>query len=154
MIKLTTVGLIISYLIYKISSDQALKHLDKYSDFDIKLILFVFALSFVNWGIEAKKWQLLVKSITELSFISSFKSVLAGLSIGILTPNRLGNFIGRLAWIEKSKHQQATVNTMLGNLAQFVASVSIGMIGLLMAVSINLLKSQISKIKFRFFGIF
>lgn len=135
--KLIAVGLMISYLAYKITSDSALKHIEKYSNFNFKLVGLVFVLSFFNWGIEAKKWQLLVKSITSLSYLSSFKSVLAGLSIGLLTPNRLGNFIGRLAWVEKNNHKQATVNTMLGNLAQFMSTVSIGVIGLLVAISIN-----------------
>ncbi len=119
----------ITYLIYKISTASALKHLENYTNFNVNLVLLVFTLSFINWGIEAKKWQILVKNITNLSFINSFKSVLAGLSIGIFTPNRLGNFIGRLAWIDKSKHNQATINTMLGNLAQFVSTVIFGILG-------------------------
>jgi uncharacterized membrane protein YbhN (UPF0104 family) len=135
--KLIVVGILISYLVYKISTDLALNHIEKYSNFDIKLILLATILNIFNWGLEAKKWQLLVKNITNLSYLNSFKSVLAGLSIGILTPNRLGNFIGRLAWIKRDYHKQATLNTMLGNLAQFVATISMGAIGLLIAVTIN-----------------
>jgi uncharacterized membrane protein YbhN (UPF0104 family) len=135
--KLIIVGILLSYLVYKIASESALKELNKYSNFDIQFILLATLLTIFNWGLEAKKWQLLVKDIIKLSYLNSFKSVLAGLSIGILTPNRLGNFIGRLAWVEKEHHKQATLNTMLGNLAQFVATISMGVVGLLLAISIN-----------------
>jgi uncharacterized membrane protein YbhN (UPF0104 family) len=135
--KLIIVGILLSYLVYKIASESALKELNKYSNFDIQFILLATLLTIFNWGLEAKKWQLLVKDIIKLSYLNSFKSVLAGLSIGILTPNRLGNFIGRLAWVEKEHHKRATVNTMLGNLAQFVATISMGVVGLLLAISIN-----------------
>jgi uncharacterized membrane protein YbhN (UPF0104 family) len=135
--KLIIIGVLLSYLVYKISYNSALKHIEKYSNFDVNLILLATLLTVFNWGLEAKKWQLLVKDIIKLSYLNSFKSVLAGLSIGILTPNRLGNFIGRLAWVEHEHHKRATVNTMLGNLAQFVATISIGVVGLLLAISIN-----------------
>jgi hypothetical protein len=32
----------------------------------------VLALMFVNWGLEAKKWQLLVSGVQKISFIRSF----------------------------------------------------------------------------------
>ncbi len=130
LIKLISVSLIISYLGYKIYSNSSLTHLSFYKNYQIKFVGWAMLLTMLNWGIEAKKWQLLIKNIKQLSFLESYQSVLAGLSIGIVTPNRLGNFIGRLAWVEKEKHNQATVNTLLGNLAQFISTIIFGCIGL------------------------
>lgn len=130
LIKLISVSLMMSYLGYKIYSNSALMYFSSYKNYQIKFIGLAVLLTIVNWGFEAKKWQLLVKNIKLLSFFQSYQSVLAGLSIGIITPNRVGNFIGRLAWLEKEHHNQATVNTLLGNLAQFISTVIFGFIGL------------------------
>lgn len=85
----------------------------------------------INWGMEAKKWQILSNIFHPISFYTAIKATLAGLSSGILTPNRLGNFIGRLAFVPKSKHKLATAYTFLGNMAQFSATIGIGFSGFL-----------------------
>ena len=130
LIKLISVGLMISYLGYKIYSDASWKFFSNYKDYHIKYISLAVLLTIVNWGLEAKKWQLLLNNIKQLSFFNCYKSVLAGLSLGIMTPNRVGNFIGRLAWVEKDQQHQATINTLLGNLAQFTSTLIFGSIGL------------------------
>ncbi len=50
----------------------------------------VLMLMFVNWGIEARKWQLLVSSIQTVSFGKAFKAVFSGQALGFNTPNRMG----------------------------------------------------------------
>ena len=97
---------------------------------DSKLIGLTVLLMIFNWGLETLKWQTLLENVQKLSFLDSFKSVLAGLSSGLLTPNRIGNFIGRLAYIEKENHNKATINTLIGNLAQFISTLLMGLIGL------------------------
>jgi len=44
----------------------------------------------LNWGIESRKWQVLVLHVQRFSFLSAFKSVLSGCSVTMLTPNRVG----------------------------------------------------------------
>ena len=91
-------------------------------------------LSLINWGFEAKKWQVLTRKSEGLSFMQAYKSVLAGLSTGLVTPNRLGNFIGRNAFIKKGQKVQAIYQTQLGNLAQFLITVGIGGIVFIIAI--------------------
>jgi len=102
------------------------------------LIGLVVMLMVINWGLETKKWQVLLKNVQKLSFFDSFKSVLAGLSSGLLTPNRIGNFIGRLAFIKKKNHNRAIVNTLVGNLAQFISTLLMGGIGFFSLMSFKL----------------
>src|SRR4249920_1520493 len=52
----------------------------KYSWADLRFWI-VFALMFINWGIEAAKWKRLISPLERFSFFRSFKSVLAGCSI-------------------------------------------------------------------------
>ena len=62
-------------------------------------LIICLVLMIMNWGLEALKWQVLVKSTQPLNFIQAFGSVLAGLATGLITPNRIGNFIGRNAYV-------------------------------------------------------
>ena len=83
----------------------------------------------VNWAFEALKWQILIKDTQPLTFRQAYGSVLAGLSTGLVTPNRIGNFIGRNAYVERSGQTRAIYQTQLGNLAQFLISILVGLIG-------------------------
>jgi uncharacterized membrane protein YbhN (UPF0104 family) len=96
-----------------------------------QLIGVVVLLMVLNWGLETKKWQVLMHGVERLSLATAFKSVLAGLSSGLLTPNRIGNFIGRLTYVKREHHNQATINTLVGNLAQFISTILAGVIGVL-----------------------
>ena len=91
-------------------------------------------LTLLNWAIEAKKWQILVRSTQTLSFKQAYGSVLAGLSTGLVTPNRIGNFIGRNVYLNKTEKVQGIYKTQLGNLAQFLTSMLLGVIGFAIAL--------------------
>lgn len=97
----------------------------------ILLLSSILLLSILNWGIEAKKWHLVRNISSDLSFFNAFRSVLAGLSTGLVTPNRLGNFIGRNAYVESKAKKKAIYDTQLNNLSQFIISVSVGFISFL-----------------------
>lgn len=84
----------------------------------------------LNWGIEAKKWQLAMRTLQPLSFSQSLKAVLAGLSTGLITPNRIGNFIGRTYHLKNEVKTKATFLTFLTNLAQYLTTISVGLVGL------------------------
>ncbi len=100
------------------------------ASYGLTWFLVAITLSLVNWLLESRKWQLLVNPFQELTILTAFKSVLAGLATGLITPNRLGNFIGRLAYIAPEHRVQATVNTQVGNLAQFIVTIILGLFGL------------------------
>jgi hypothetical protein len=134
IIKLTVVFVLIGYLVFKIKNEPILGTLNELEIVSYEALIICFLLMFMNWGLEAKKWQLLIKNTQSISFFTAFKSVLAGLTTGLLTPNRLGNFIGRLSFIKKKNHNQAIINTQLGNLAQFISTALMGLIGLVVMI--------------------
>ena len=103
-------------------------------------------LMILNWFLEAKKWQILARPFQKLSIKNAYKSVLAGLATGLITPNRLGNFIGRLAYIQKANKVQATIHTQMGNLAQFIITITLGIVGL--TISLNYLNPIINSLVF------
>src|SRR6478672_9884043 len=52
----------------------------------------IVAMLFINWGLEARKWQLLIAPLERFSFKTALMSVFAGCSVTMLTPNRIGEY--------------------------------------------------------------
>ncbi len=90
----------------------------------------VVALMLVNWGIEARKWQVLVQHVQHFSFIKAFKSVLSGCSITMLTPNRIGEYGGRILYVDEGNRIKAISLTIVGSMSQLLVTMIMGCAGL------------------------
>ncbi|MFT3910092.1 MAG: lysylphosphatidylglycerol synthase domain-containing protein [Ferruginibacter sp.] len=90
----------------------------------------VFALMFINWGIEAAKWRRLISPLERFSFSRSVKSVLAGCSITMLTPNRIGEYGGRIMYVAEENRLKAISLTILGSISQLTVTMFMGTVGL------------------------
>ena len=88
-------------------------------------------LMLVNWAIEALKWKMLVKHIQVQSFLAALKSVFIGVTIGLFTPNRAGELIGRVYFIEDDKKLRASLINSIGSLAQVACTFGFGIMALL-----------------------
>ncbi len=125
--------LILSWSLYKqITSQSDLHHRweqIKGSWLDWRFVL-VILLMLVNWGIEARKFQLLITHIQQLSFFTAFKSVLSGCSITMLTPNRVGEYGGRILFLEEGNRIKAISLTIVGSISQLLITMIMGCAGL------------------------
>ena len=83
-------------------------------------------LMLVNWSIEAIKWQIQLKPLEKISFITAFKSVLAGCSITMLTPNRVGEYGGRILYVKEENRLDAIPLTILGSMSQLFITLVVG----------------------------
>lgn len=88
----------------------------------------IFLLMFVNWGIESFKWRLLIAPLETIDIKSSFKGVLLGVTISIFTPNRVGEFTGRIFFLEKADKVQATLMSLIGSVMQLLVTVIAGVL--------------------------
>ena len=61
-----------------------------FAESDLVLIGLVFVLLFLNIAIQFQKWRLLVTSQARVSNQDIFNSLLAGYTLGFITPGRLG----------------------------------------------------------------
>jgi Lysylphosphatidylglycerol synthase TM region len=93
--------------------------------------LSVILLMLLNWGIEARKWQLLVRHVQEFSFFRAFKSVLSGCSITMLTPNRIGEYGGRILFLQEAHRIKGISLTIVGSISQLLVTMVMGCLGLL-----------------------
>lgn len=91
----------------------------------------VIFLMFVNWGIESRKWQLLINHVQHFSFGKAFKSVLSGCSVTMLTPNRIGEYGGRILYVAEEHRIKAISLSLVGSISQLLVTMVMGCIGLL-----------------------
>ena len=93
----------------------------------------------VNIAFEALKFGKLVKAFSTLSFWRLFQSIMAGNTIAIFTPNRVGEYGGRVLFVPPEHNWKAVIATMVGSLAQLLVLLSMGLLGALW-FSINVLE--------------
>jgi hypothetical protein len=94
------------------------------------IIIIVFGLMLVNWGIEARKWQLAINRVQHISFGRAFKATFTGTTLAFFTPNRMGEYIGRILYIDEGKRIQAIALTIVCSMAQLLVTLSAGLVGL------------------------
>lgn len=94
-------------------------------------LIFVVLMVFINWGIEARKWQLLVKMIQPLTFYTAFKGVLSGVALSINTPNRMGEYGGRILFVNEGNRLKAISLSIAGSISQLIVTLFMGSFGIL-----------------------
>ncbi len=80
----------------------------------------------INWLLETRKWQLLLRPFHHWSFRRCLAAVMSGLSVGIATPNRVGEVGGRLLMGEPHERAGILISTLLGGLTQWCAFLGVG----------------------------
>lgn len=96
------------------------------------LLIATILLVFFNWFFEYLKWDEVLKTSTiKVSLKIRIKSFLAGIVTGFLTPNMLGNFIGRMFYFQRRERVPIILLTLFSNAAQFIASILFGFIALM-----------------------
>lgn len=90
----------------------------------------VIGLMLVNWGIEARKWQLQIKGIESISFMSAFRAILAGQALGFNTVNRIGESAGRAAFLHNGNRIRGVVLSFVGSMAQIIVTFTMGAVSL------------------------
>ena len=93
-------------------------------------VLLALVLVPVNWGLEAWKWYRLARHLEPVTFGRSLRAVLVGLTLGFATPNRVGDYAGRIIEL-KSRRVSALGAVFLGRYCQLVVTVLAGLAGLL-----------------------
>ena len=100
------------------------------SSFENPALWLAVLMMFLNWGLEAFKWQMLLSPLENISYPNAYKSVLAGCSITMLTPNRVGEYGGRILYVKEENRLDAIPLTILGSVSQLFITVLMGTFGL------------------------
>ena len=131
-LKVVVTFCVLGYLVWLVNTKKdeynALFSVLLKSDNTLFLTLVV-ALVAVNWLFEAFKWKILTKPIEELSVAKAYQSVLIGLSMGLITPRSVGDFIGRLLIIKSDKKYGLLGSLLLSRVSQMLATLVFGLAG-------------------------
>jgi uncharacterized membrane protein YbhN (UPF0104 family) len=89
----------------------------------------VVVLMLLNWSIEAIKWKKLLQHIQQISFGRSLRSVFTGISVSLLTPNRIGEYAGRIIYLTDDNKLKGITANIVSSFAQFIAASVFGIAG-------------------------
>lgn len=104
---------------------------DKFNAAHLIPILIVIILMPLNWALETQKWVNLMRPIEKVSFKKAFSAVLAGLTVSMFTPNRMGEYGGRMLMVSPENRIRSVFATLVGSMSQWLVLVGGGLIGLL-----------------------
>jgi len=109
--------------------DLLMKTISLKPNFSVLTLLLI--LMFLNWLIEAAKWKIVLQNLQNISVYTSYKSVLAGVAFGIVTPNRIGELVGRILFIDEEKKISASLLNIICSLLQLLVTLIFGAIAIL-----------------------
>lgn len=91
----------------------------------------VFVLMVVNWTVEAAKWRIQLDGTEKFSIIQSLQSVMTGVAVSVITPNRIGEYVGRILYLKNVNKLQGITVTIIGSFAQLIVTGFLGLVGLI-----------------------
>lgn len=105
-----------------------------FSAFTLVIITAVLLLTVVNWLFEAMKWKQLAGRFESVSLKRAFFGVLFGVSLGMITPRRAGEFAGRVAILKPENQVLGLAINTAGSFTQFLVTLLFGHVGVAMAL--------------------
>lgn len=124
------------YIIQKLNTPGVVTPLGYilFSNETIWLLLLGCLLMVFNWSLEAAKWRLLIAPYEKISWIQSLQSIFAGVTISIFTPNRVGEFTGRVFFLKKADRLTASIRSIIGSMLQLTITILAGIAGICMYI--------------------
>lgn len=133
ILNLLLVVIALAYLTYKFKTYHHQNYgqlfIAIFEEGNTSFLYIALALTLLNYGIEAKKWQLLLSPLQLVNWISAFKSILAGITISIFTPNRTGEVIGKVVYLDLHEKLKAALLNFSGSMAQMICTSLAGLWG-------------------------
>lgn len=111
--------------------DSFLQIVRAFDSTDIWKLMAVCFFMLLNWGLEARKWQLVIRRIQPISWIQALKAIFTGTTLAFFTPNRMGEYIGRVLYIEEGKRIKAVSLTIVCSMAQLLVTIVLGIAGVI-----------------------
>jgi hypothetical protein len=94
------------------------------------LLLLTVVLIPVNWGLETWKWRALAGKLEAIPYWRAYRGVMTGLCLGFITPNRVGDYAGRILELRTDRRTDAIGAVFLGRVSQMLITLCIGSLGL------------------------
>jgi uncharacterized protein (TIRG00374 family) len=119
----------LSYIFIKLKSEGQVvwETVSTRSTSDMFIALAALILMPLNLGLESEKWRVMIRFFyPDLSRIRAFQAVLSGLATGVFTPNRIGEYAGRVLYLEAGKRIEAIALTFVDRICQMFITMTVG----------------------------
>ncbi len=87
----------------------------------------ILLLMLVNWLLESFKWRYLTRNLEKISAWGAIEAVFCGLTWAIFTPNRLGEYAGRVLFLPNRKRIHGVFAMAVGSFGQNVITNVVGL---------------------------
>ncbi|WP_430614256.1 hypothetical protein [Flavobacterium sp. JP2137] len=135
LIKILVVGFALYFIYKQLSNDKALDFnvlLPLISDpKNIGLIVSVLFLTFANRFVEILKWKNLASVVENISLGQSTKQVLSALTLGLFTPNGIGEYAGKVLYFDRKYSGKILFLNVICNGTQVIYGLGFGTLGAL-----------------------
>jgi hypothetical protein len=91
-------------------------------------VLISFFMIPINWGVEIIKWRYLLNTIRVASWTMSFKAVLTGVALSLVTPLKLGEYLGRGAHYPSGKRVDALGLNLISTFSHIWVVLFVGLV--------------------------
>jgi hypothetical protein len=131
-IVLLAAGYVVHRFLFTEDKHSVAEHLAAAVSSNPYTFLIVLLLMPVNWLLEAWKWKLAAGRHVQIGIGRALKGVLAGVTIGTATPNRVGEFAGRIFMEKEGDRVQLLLLSFVCSFCQVAVTIIAGMAGLSM----------------------
>lgn len=151
-IKVLIFSAVLSLLWYTLYRNESLnqEYIEtiRYSWQNNSIFLFIAILLIpLNISLEALKWKFLIKKLEHLSFKEALFGVLAGISMGFITPHSIGDYAARIISLKHQERFKGIGAVFLCRIGQFYITLYFGTIALVVyfykALKIDGMDSQL-----------
>ncbi len=136
IIKISILVLAAVFIFHKLNNNKnllnfehLLANLSKEKAYSILILVFVLML--LNWFLEALKWKFLITPIQRISIVKAVESVFCGLTLAVFTPNRIGEYGGRIFFLPPKRRVLGVVAMGVGAIGQMIVTNILGAIAIL-----------------------
>jgi hypothetical protein len=91
----------------------------------------VILLMLVNWVLESLKWQYVTRELAKITAWEAIEAVFCGLTWAIFTPNRIGEYGGRVMFLPSRKRIHGIFAMAVGSFGQNVITNVLGLLALM-----------------------
>ena len=129
-----SLGLLLFYFLFNSLNLEGVSITIDSLEFDLLAficIAFAIILTLANWGIEAYKWNFLIKKVHFLSDRELISSIGLGLCANILAPNRTGELAARLNHIPSDKRRPALYLNLFSASSQLLVTFLLGIFSIM-----------------------
>lgn len=94
----------------------------------LHILIILLLLLGLNIYIEGRKWYLLVNRIQDVDLNKVLISVLKGVALGVITPARAGDYVGKLSILKTEHIAKGALANLLASLSQNIWNILLGVV--------------------------